>query len=200
MVRFFKQVRDRVKLYIQITQIGGITRRYFVMNSFDGSMTMLGIILGSWMLKVENPNLVVMMGLGTCLALGVSGFFSAYVSEMAECKRRLKTLESSLLSNLDDSIYKDAFKFAAIFVALVNGLAPALAAFTSLKPFFLTMLSILIIWDAYIISFALTFTVLFSLGAYLGKVARENVLIYGAHMLAAGITVILIILLLGGGT
>ena len=34
-------ILDRWKRYHQISEVGDITRRYFVMNAFDGALTML---------------------------------------------------------------------------------------------------------------------------------------------------------------
>ncbi|MCJ7613695.1 hypothetical protein MUO71_02875, partial [Candidatus Bathyarchaeota archaeon] len=61
----------RIRLYIQITEMGPIARRYFVKNGFDGSMTMLGIIVGAWVVNVTQPEIIVTAGLGACLAMGI---------------------------------------------------------------------------------------------------------------------------------
>ena len=53
-----------------------IARRYFIKNGFDGSMTVLGIIVGSWIVRVTEPEIIVTAGLGACLAMGVSGAVS----------------------------------------------------------------------------------------------------------------------------
>ena len=37
---------QRWKLYWQISQVGELIRRFFVMNFFDGVLTALGLILG----------------------------------------------------------------------------------------------------------------------------------------------------------
>ena len=197
MAKYLKDFLSKVRLYVQITRVDEIARRYFVMNGFDGSMTTLGVILGSWILGNSDPRLVVMTGLGACFAMGVSGFFGSYMAERAESRRRLKMLEESLLSNLNDSLYEDASRFASLFAALINGLSSILTAIISLIPFLLVILNLLIIWDAYLISFAVTFAVLFLLGTYLGRIAEENVLVYGVEMLAAGAVISIIIFLLG---
>ena len=38
---------DRIEEYIKISNVGEISRRYFVMNAFDGALTMLGVIIGA---------------------------------------------------------------------------------------------------------------------------------------------------------
>ena len=194
----FKSLLTRARLYIQVTHISDIARRYFVKNGMDGSMTVLGIVLGAWTANVEEPYIVVMAGLGACLAMGISGLFGAYITEKAERKRQLKTLEQSMLSDLEDSLHQDASEFVPAFAAIVDGLSPALTAVISLIPFILSIAGLLPIWDAYLISLVLTFITLFALGLYLGQVARERMWLYGLQMLAAGVVIAVIVFLLGG--
>jgi len=188
----------RIRLYMEVTHLSDIARRYFVMNGFDGSMTALGVILGAWTVGVENPRIIVMTGLGACLAMGVSGFFGAYLAEKAERKRRMKSLEESMLTDLDGSLQQDASEFAPALAALIDGLSPALTAIISLVPFMLSIPGAIPIGDSYLVSFILTFGTLFSLGIYLGRVAKERVWLYGLQMLAAGIVIAVVISALGG--
>jgi len=174
-----------------------IARRYFIKNGFDGSMTMLGIIVGSWVIEVSSPEIIVTAGLGACLAMGMSGLFGAYLTERAERKRSLKSLEEAMITDLHDSVLNDASDFVSIYAAVVDGGSPMLTAIFSLIPFILTWIGILVIWDAYIISFGLTLTVLFSLGLYLGRIAKENALLYGLQTLSMGILAVVIAILLG---
>jgi predicted membrane protein (TIGR00267 family) len=194
----FKSLLARVKLYIQVTRVSDITRRYFVKNGMDGSMTVLGVILGAWTARVEEPNIIVMAGLGACLAMGISGLFGAYITEKAERRRHLRTLEDSMLSNLEGSLHQNASEFVPALAALVDGLSPALTAVVSLIPFMLSILGLLPIWDSYTISFVLTFMTLFALGLYLGQVAEEKMWLYGLQMLAAGLVITIIVFMLGG--
>ena len=175
-----------------------IARRYFIKNGFDGSMTLLGIVVGAWVVRNPDPKIIVTAGLGACLAMGVSGLFGAYMTEKAERKRHLKTLEATMLTDLSDSIHSDASNFVSIYAAIIDGVSPMLTAIVSLIPFILTLRGTLVIWDAYIISLILTLATLFSLGLYLGRIARENILLYGAQTVAAGLLTVAIIVLLGG--
>src|SRR6267378_829256 len=43
----FRGWRRRIREYGEITNIGPIIRRYFVIGAFDGSLTVLGIIIGA---------------------------------------------------------------------------------------------------------------------------------------------------------
>ena len=195
-----KRVRTffrRIRRYLQITQMTPIARRYFIKNGFDGSMTILGIIVGSWIVGVTEPEIIVTAGLGACLAMGVSGLFGAYMTEKAERKRHLKTVEAAMLTDLSDSILSDASDFVSVYAAFIDGGSPMLTAVISLIPFILTLTGTFVIWDAYIVSLILTLATLFSLGLYLGRIAKENMLLYGAQTVAAGILIVAIVLLLG---
>jgi len=174
-----------------------IARRYFIKNGFDGSMTLLGIVVGAWVVRNPDPKIIVTAGLGACLAMGVSGLFGAYMTEKAERKRNLKTLEATMLTDLSDSIHNDASNFVSVYAAFIDGASPMLTAVISLVPFILTLTGTFVIWDAYIVSVILTLITLFSLGLYLGRIAKENILLYGTQTVAAGILTIAIILLLG---
>ncbi|MDH5448960.1 MAG: hypothetical protein OEX01_08190 [Candidatus Bathyarchaeota archaeon] len=174
-----------------------IARRYFIKNGFDGSMTMLGIIVGSLIAGVTKPGIIVTAGLGACLAMGVSGLFGAYMTERAERKSHLKDLETAMLADLSNTIHSDASNFVSVYAALIDGTSPMLTAIISLIPFFLTLTGTFVIGEAYIISFILTLATLFSLGIYLGRIAKENILLYGAQTVAAGILIIAIVLLIG---
>jgi len=184
----------KVKTYLDVTRAGGIARRYFVMNGFDGSMTMFGIVIGSWVGQINEAGIIVAAGLGACLAMGVSGFFGAFMAERAERRGHLRTLEAT--PTQPDPIHYEASRFVSVYVALIDGISPTLTAIVSLAPFILTRMGLLSIDNAYIISVSLTLTTLFSLGFYLGRIARENVWLYSAQMLAVGIITAIIIFLL----
>ena len=184
-------------MYLRITKMGPIARRYFVKNGFDGSMTMLGIIVGSWVVGVERPEIIVTAGLGACLAMGISGLFGAYMTEKAERQRALKSLEDAMCTDLQDSVLNEASSFVSFYAAIVDGGSPILTAIFSLLPFIFALGHLIEIWNAYILSFILTLITLFSLGMYLGRIARENAILYGVQTLAAGIITVVIALLLG---
>jgi predicted membrane protein (TIGR00267 family) len=197
-VEILKKTLAKIRLYIVVTHISDIARRYFVKNGMDGSMTVLGIILGGWAINVDNPKVIVVAGLGACLAMGISGLFGAYVTEKAERKGQLNHLEESMLVDLDGTLHHNASQFVPALAALVDGVSPALTATISLIPFLLSILGLLSIWSSYVISLILTFITLFALGLYLGRVAKGNMWFYGLQMLAAGFVTTAIMYLFGG--
>jgi len=190
-----KNLSRKVKVYLHITKASGIARRYFIMNGFDGAMTIFGIVLGSWMAGVTKPEVILFAGFGACLAMGVSGFFGAFMAEKAERERHLKDMEEAT-KNRVDPIHYEAARFVVIYVALIDGLSPALTATISLAPFILASVKIISVSSAYFISVPLSLAVLFLLGIYLGKVAKENGWLYGVAMVAVGALTALIIFLI----
>ena len=197
MINRLKSILNRIRLYIRITEMGPIARRYFVKNGFDGSMTMLGIIVGAWVVNVTQLEIVVTAGLGACLAMGISGVSGAYMTERAERKRDLKNLEDAMITKLDDSVITDASSFVSLYAAVVDGGSPILTALVSLSPFIFALYGLVVVESAYIMSLVVTLITLFMLGMYLGKIAKENAFLYGIQTLVAGVATVAIALLLG---
>jgi len=54
------------------------------MNAFDGATTVLGIVIGAYVAGITNEFWVIWSGLGATLAIGLSGFAGAYMTEEAE--------------------------------------------------------------------------------------------------------------------
>ena len=190
-----KNLSRKVKVYLHITKASGIARRYFIMNGFDGAMTIFGIVLGSWIAGVTKPEVILLAGFGACLAMGVSGFFGAFMAEKAERERHLKDMEEAT-KNRVDPIHYEAARFVVIYVALIDGLSPALTATISLTPFMLASLKIISISNAYFASLALSMATLFLLGFYLGKIAKESGWLYGVVMIVVGALTALTIFLI----
>jgi len=165
------------------------------MNGFDGAMTVFGIVLGSWIAGVSKSEIIVLAGLGACLAMGLSGFFGALMTEKAERERHLKEMEEATNNNVDP-IHYEAARFVTFYVALIDGLSPALTAIISLMPFILVSAELMPIWNAYVTSLTLSLATLFLLGIYLGKVAKENGWLYGVAMLTVGAFTALIVFLI----
>jgi len=186
---------ERAKVYLHITKARGIVRRYFVLNSFDGAMTVFGIVLGSWVSGVADSHIIILAGLVTSLAMGLSGFFGAFLAERAEREGHLKELKAATNDNVE-RVHYDAARFVTFYVAIVDGLSPALAAIISLAPFMLVPIGWIPLGTAYGASMVLSLVTLFLLGIYLGKVAKGSWWFYGLMMVTAGAFAALIVFLI----
>jgi predicted membrane protein (TIGR00267 family) len=186
----------RIREYDNLARIGEIARRYFAMNAFDGVLTIIGVLMGNMVAGVENPRIVISTGMATCVAMGVSGLWGAYLTESAERKRDLDELSRQTLTDLNNTRIGRASRAATVIVAVVDGLAPFLAALVVLIPFFAAGLFPVITW-VYYTSLGLALLTLFSLGLFLGHISRGNMILYGIRTVIAGVASIVISFLLG---
>ena len=128
--------------------------------------------------------------------MGVSGLWGAYLTEAAERKRELLDLSKQTLTDLNDSRVGRASRVAVLFVAVVDGLSPFLAALISLVPFFFVAFFPSILW-AYYSSIGLSLFSLFGLGLFLGHISRGKLILSGVKTITAGLVSILISFLIG---
>jgi len=170
--------------YHRVAEVGEIARRYFAMNAFDGVLTTLGVLVGSWIGHAHSARQVVAVGLGAAVAMGVSGFYGSYLIERAERDRSLRELEDITLSSLDDSDIAAASTYATIVIALVDGVSPFLAAALVLLPFLGGLMSL---HAAYVAGVVIAFVELFLLGLFLGRVSRQRLVWSGVKLAAAGV-------------
>ena len=181
-----------MKNYLELSNVATIARRCFVKNGFDGAMTVLGIVIAAYVSSANNSIWIISAGLGVSVAMGLSGFFGAYITEESERSITLNKLEKSMLKKLDKSVLGRAEKFATLWVALIDGLSPFIIAMISLIPFVLSILKIIPISYAIYSSLGITLFILFLLGIYLGRVSKKNIMISGFKMLVAGLILTLI--------
>lgn len=186
-----------IKKYLKISGGSGLIRRYFVMNAFDGALTIFGVILGSFIAGISDFSLVVSIGLATSVAVGISGVWGAFLTETAERKRELKSLEKSLHRKLKGTDIEKAFTVTTYITAAVDGLSPFLAALVILAPFMLALPGISV-EGTYYVSFFLAAAVFMFLGAYLGYISRENIILSAIKLILAGVICMAIITFLAG--
>jgi predicted membrane protein (TIGR00267 family) len=193
-----RSVRDLIETfreYNEISEAGLIARRAFVNNSFDGVLTMTGVIMGSLVVGVEDPKVVIVTGVSTATAIGISGWWGAYLAESAEREHAIEELQGVTLTDLRNSKMGKASRQAVKIVAAVDGLSPFAAAMLVVIPFFLAPLLPEIAY-AYYSSIALALLALFGLGIFLGKLSQRNLFLSGLKTVVAGIICIGIIYLL----
>jgi len=176
-----------------------IARRYFVLNGFDGILTVLGITVGSFSTNVTDPKVLITSSLGAAIALGVSGVSGAYITEKAERLKEFKELQKDMLSDLDGSVHKKNVTQRSIAISVVNGASPFLCALLSTVPYFFALVGPGTMQAAYYASGSVALTLLGLLGAFLGKISRENLFIYGLKMVGVGLLTAVLSLTLGIG-
>ena len=185
---------DLYREYLKTSRAHEIARRLFVMNAFDGALTIMGVVIGAYFSGVSDPHIIITAGFAGSLAMGISGISGAYLAERAERKRDLRKLEMAMLKNLNDTNYARATQFASIIVAVVDGISPALSAAILVMPYFFVP-EISMQW-AFYASLILGLAVLFTLGIFLARISDERPVVSGIQMIIVGIITIIIVGLL----
>ena len=196
-----KKIQE-IRQILSLTEGENILRRYFVMNGFDGALTALGIILGSLIITgfyPEDPftsaKILISSGLGASIAMGISGFWIAYLTERAERTKERKELEEIMVADLNNTKISKANFWTSLIISAVDGISPFLFSLIALFPFFFVFVDLPPI-AAYIISIGIIATEVIVLGLFLGAVSKENKIIYAlkiipAALLVAGLTYLL---------
>lgn len=191
-----RQIRSLWKL----SQAGQIARRYFVTNGFDGALTMLGILLGFYTGGAVPLIVVISACLGAAIALGISGFTSALLSETEERKKELKELEESLVAPLEKSDYGRASQITPWVIAAVNGLSPFLISLFVILPLWLEDWGFMLPFemDPFDAAIGFAFLAILFLGIFLGRISGTFWLWSGLRAVLIGLVTAGIIFLISG--
>jgi len=165
-----KLMIKKLQLLVRISRSHQIARRYFVVNGFDGALTMLGLLTGFYVAGTSDLQTVLNACVGAAVALGVSGISSAYISESAEKRQELESLEQSMIADLGDTAHGKAARFMPLVVALVNGMAPFLIAIIIIFPVWFSVWSPGVLNKPIEFSVLIAFCLIFLLGVFLGRV------------------------------
>ncbi len=174
-------------------------RRYFVVNGFDGALTMLGLIIGFLFSSPSSLQVIINACMGATIALTVSGTSSAYVSEQAELRLALNNLQDAMLTELQEGAHAEAARWVPIFIALVNGLAPLIISLLIIAPLWLATQGVTFIITPLQGAIFIAILIIFLFGVFLGRLSGVTWLISGIKtLLIAALTIALIYLFIGG--
>ncbi|RLC81629.1 MAG: hypothetical protein DRJ03_09055 [Chloroflexi bacterium] len=182
---------NNIREYERIAGFSKIARRALANNSFDGVLTMIGVLMGNYLGDVDSANTVIRIGIATSVSIGVSGLWGAYLAESAERGRELAELERISLTNLSKTKIGRASRVAVIVVSLVDGISPLVSSLIVLIPFFFAPL-IGNIMVSYALSIIVGLLGLFGLGMFLGHISERSLIGYGLRTIVAGIAAIAI--------
>lgn len=188
----------QIKFLLEITRTHDIVRRYFVVNGFDGALTMLGLIIGFIVSESDDLKVIFNVCLGAAIALGMSGLSSAYISESAERKRALGKLEQAMIIDLGDSAHGDASRWVPLLIGLVNGLAPLIISFLILMPIVLSISGVTLPLSPLYAAIIIALFLIFLLGVFLGRIADIFWLRSGIQTLLIAVVTAALIYLFAG--
>ena len=189
---------DAFQEYERITGFWQIARRALANNSFDGVLTMIGVLTGNYLGGIRDATTVIRIGVAASISIGISGLWGAYLAESAERDRELAQLERVSLIDLSGTKFTRAARTAVTVVSLVDGLSPLLSSMIVLLPFFIAPLigNILL---SYGLSLVVGLMSLFALGMFLGHTSERSLVGYGLRTVVAGIVAVAINFLLPNG-
>ncbi|SEO43718.1 TIGR00267 family protein [Halogranum amylolyticum] len=192
-----RRLVSQFRSLLQDEEVRSISRRYFISNGFDGTLTSIGVVVGSLLSGVPDGATVVAVGLGAAVGLATSGVWSVWEIERAETQAAILRLERAMLTDLDDTAVQRRKASARSVHAVMSGLGPIFGVLLPLLPFLfegrgLTML------QATVVGVAVGVAVLFTFGAYLSTISRQRWYVAGARMGLAGLVVAAVNYLLPG--
>lgn len=177
--------------------VRAISRRYFVSNGFDGTLTSIGVIIGAVLSGVPDGLTVVKIGLGAAIGLGTSAVWSVWEIERAETKAEILRMERAMLTDLDDTRIEAQQRGARVLHAVMSGLGPTIGIAIPLSPF-LVEGTLLTMAEAAVVAVALGVAILASFGAYMGSISGQRWYVSAVRMGAAGLVAAGLNLLLPG--
>ncbi len=190
-------VFGEIRFLLRITRSHGIVRRYFVVNGFDGALTMLGLITGFYLAGSTDLVVAISACVGAAIALAASGVTSAYISEAAERKKELAELEQAMIAELQESAHGRAARLVPMMIALVNGLAPLSISLLIIVPLWLGQHDVALPASPLLTAIGVAFATIFLLGAFLGRISHGSWLAMGMRTLLIGVITMVLILLVG---
>ncbi|QLD89576.1 VIT1/CCC1 transporter family protein [Natronomonas salina] len=174
-----------------------ISRRYFVSNGFDGTLTSIGVIVGAVLSGVPNGLTVIKIGLGAAVGLGTSAVWSVWEIERAETRAEIHRLERAMLVDLNDTRIEREQAGVRVVHATMSGLGPIIGILVPLSPF-LVAGTVLTMVEAALVAVALGVSVLGVFGAYMGSISGQRWYVAAARMGLAGLVVAAINVFLPG--
>ena len=186
-----------VRRLLRKEEVRSISRRYFISNGFDGTLTSVGVAVGSYLSGVPDGGTVFKIGVGAAVGLATSGVWSVWEIERAEKRAQIKGLERTMLTDLDDTALVRDNRGARMVNAVTSGMGPLIGIIVPLLPYLLegVVLSML---QATAAAVFLGVCILFVFGAYMASIADLDWRIAGVRMGLAGLVVAAINILLPG--
>ena len=190
-------IRERLRRLLGNEDVRSISRRYFISNGFDGTLTSIGVIVGAVLSGVPDGATVRAIGRGAAVGLGTSAVWSVWEIERAETRAEILRLERAMLTDLDDTRIEREQSGARLFHATMSGLGPIVGILVPLTPFLVEGVLLTMV-EAAFVAVGLGVAVLGTFGAYMGSISGQRWYVAAARMGLAGLVVAAINVLLPG--
>ncbi|MWV41858.1 hypothetical protein GRS80_19495 [Natrialba sp. INN-245] len=187
----------RLRRVLGKEDVRSISRRYFIANGFDGTLTSIGVVVGAYLSGIGDGFTVIAIGLGAAVGLGTSGVWSVWEIERAEALAQRQRIERAMLTELEDTRVQREHRAAQIVHAVASASGPLLAFTLTLVPLALEG-TLFTMFQAVLASIVVGVLVLSVFGIYLASISRQRWYVAAIRMGLAGIVVAGINVLLPG--
>jgi len=178
-----------------VTETGEVARRYFSLQIFDGAMVGIGIIFGLHFSGAHSAGVIIQTLVSVMIAMVISGWTGALISERAEQEARIRRLELATLTELRRTLHGRVGSTAALLVALVNGLTPVAAVLTVSTPYVAGILLGFGRLQGLAGTVAVASVLLLAAGAMVGQSTGAGPLRWAAKMIGAGLAAALLVVI-----
>ncbi|MDS0261387.1 VIT1/CCC1 transporter family protein [Haloarcula sp. S1CR25-12] len=190
-------IRRALRRLLGDEDVRSISRRYFVSNGFDGTLTCIGVVVGSVLSGVPDGLTVVKIGLGAAVGLCTSAVWSVWEIERAETRAEILRMERAMLVDLDDTRIQRDRQGARLVHATMSGLGPLIGVLVPLSPFGLEG-AVLSMVESALVAVALGIGILGVFGAYMGSISGQRWYVAALRMALAGLVVAVVNVFLPG--
>ncbi len=162
-------------------------RGYFVNTMFDSTFVLMGVIVG--LAFSSSPHIILIIGtmLTGALSIGISTGMSVYEAETIEKEIKVGNLEKAMLIDLEETTVERARMRRTYVLSSINFATPLVIFAIMVLPFiFAIQRAITVAYAAYA-SIGIAISLLFTFGAFLGRLAGASPLKKGARIALLGV-------------
>jgi len=178
-------------------EVRSISRRYFISNGFDGTLTSIGVVVGAYLSGISDGLTVITIGLGAAVGLGTSGVWSVWGDRTGRETGRTAGHRASDVDRPRGDGGPAAAGGRSQNQCGRERNRPLIGILLPLSPFLAEGI-VLSMLEATLVAIAVGVGVLFVFGAYLGSISKQNWIVAGIRMGLAGIVVAFLNLFLPG--
>ncbi len=187
----------RLRRVLEKEDVRSISRRYFIANGFDGTLTSIGVVVGAYLSGIDEGLTVVAIGLGAAVGLGTSGVWSVWEIERAQALAEQERIEQAMLTELEDTRVQREHRAAQIVHATASATGPTLAILLTLSPLALEGV-VFTMLQSVLASIAVGVAILAAFGIYLASISKQRWYVAAVRMGLAGLVVAAINVFLPG--
>ena len=179
-------------------------KRYLIRGFIDGVLSSLGVVIGASTAigaTVGSKNataasaIIIAAGIGGGIANGLSNILGASVGEKLVKEIELGEIEKAMLKRggeLHGTVVDEKLNETLWSSAIYDGVATFIGSIIPVLPFIVGALFLITDMISLYTSIVISLFIFFILGIYIGKIAREQVIISGLKLVAFGLVTVII--------